>query len=82
MGSAYFALGPRAEEGIRTYVGDDYAYLGPAVGAMIEATARTEEGVRVIIQGFTDVGADELILWPCVAELDQVERLAALVPGT
>jgi len=36
--------------------------------------------VRATIQGFADAGADEVILWPCVAELDQVKRLAALVP--
>ena len=77
----YFALGPHAEEGIRTYIGDYYAFLGSAVGDMIESIPRTEEGVRATIRGFADVGADELLLWPCVPELDQVDRLAALVPG-
>lgn len=78
--TAYFALGPHAEEGIRTYIGDYYAFLGSAVGDMIESIPRTEEGVRATIRGFADIGADEVLLWPCVPELDQVDRLAALVP--
>ena len=79
MCTAYFALGPDAEEGIRTYIGDYYAFLGPAVGDMIESIPRTEEAVRATIQGFADIGADEVLLWPCVSGLDQVDRLAALV---
>lgn len=77
---AYFALGPRAADGIRSYIGDYYRGVGPALGPMIESIPRTEERVRAAIQGLAEAGADEVILWPCLAELDQVERLAALVP--
>lgn len=77
---AYFALGHRADEGIRAYIGDYYKDLGPALGPKIESIPWTEERARAAIQGFADVGADEVILWPCLAELDQVDRLAALVP--
>jgi len=59
---AYFALGHLAEEDIRTYLGDYYGYLGPAVAAMVEATARTEDRVRATIHGFADVGGDKVIL--------------------
>ncbi len=47
---------------------------------MIESIPRTEEGVRATIRGFAGIGADEVLMWPCVPELDQVDRLAALVP--
>jgi hypothetical protein len=35
--------------------------------------------VRATIKAFEDVGADELVLWPTIAELDQEDRLAELV---
>jgi hypothetical protein len=31
------------------------------------------------VRAFVDAGVDELLLWPCVAEIDQVERLAQVV---
>ncbi len=37
------------------------------------------EAVDDLIRGFGEVGADEVICWPTVAELDQVDRLAELV---
>ena len=35
--------------------------------------------VEGLIRGFGEVGADEVVCWPTVAELDQVDRLADLV---
>jgi len=35
--------------------------------------------VKGAIQAFTDIGMDELVLWPCIPDLDQVDRLAELV---
>ncbi|HBD85022.1 MAG TPA: LLM class flavin-dependent oxidoreductase, partial [Dehalococcoidia bacterium] len=32
-----------------------------------------------LISGFSDAGCDELILWPTVTDLDQVERLTELI---
>jgi len=39
----------------------------------------TPEGVRDLRALAMDLGADELVLRPCAAGLDQLERLAALV---
>ena len=39
------------------------------------ATITTKEAIKA----FEDIGVDELILWPCIPELDQVDRLAELV---
>jgi hypothetical protein len=32
------------------------------------------EAIRVLIRVFSDIGLDELILWPCVPDLEQVDR--------
>ena len=46
---------------------------------MIQAILTTPEAVEGAIQGFSAAGMDEFILWPTVADLDQVERLAEIV---
>jgi hypothetical protein len=39
----------------------------------------TPEAVKGAIQAFADIGVDELICWPCIPDLDQVDRLAELI---
>jgi hypothetical protein len=53
--------------------------MGPQVERMVQAIPATPEAVKRTIQAFAEVGADDLMLWPCLAHLDQVDRLAALV---
>lgn len=79
VAASYWALGPRAEEGIRAYIGDYYRAMGPNVEAMIRGIPSTEQAIRDRISAIESVGVDELILWPCVPELDQVDRLAQVV---
>ncbi len=79
VGCAYFGLGPDAAEGIGAYIRSYYGYLGPQIEGAVQATPATPEAVKQTIQAFADAVADELMLWPCLAHLDQVDRLAALV---
>jgi alkanesulfonate monooxygenase SsuD/methylene tetrahydromethanopterin reductase-like flavin-dependent oxidoreductase (luciferase family) len=79
VAASYFALGPRAEEGIRSYISDYYRGMGSNFEAMMRGIPTSEQTIRERIRSYEDVGVDELILWPCVAELDQVERLAQTV---
>lgn len=79
VAASYWALGPRAEEGVRAYIGDYYRAMGPNVQNMIRGIPQSEEAIRERIRGFEGVGVDELMLWPCVPELDQVDRLAQVV---
>jgi alkanesulfonate monooxygenase SsuD/methylene tetrahydromethanopterin reductase-like flavin-dependent oxidoreductase (luciferase family) len=79
VAASYWALGPRAEEGVRAYIGDYYRALGPRVEAMIGGIPISADAIRERVRAFVDAGVDELLLWPCVAEIDQVERLAQVV---
>jgi alkanesulfonate monooxygenase SsuD/methylene tetrahydromethanopterin reductase-like flavin-dependent oxidoreductase (luciferase family) len=80
VGCIYFALGPRASEGIEHYISSYYAYMGKdTVRQMVQGFPSTVEAVQAAIKGFSDIGADELMLWPCIPELDQVQRLADLI---
>jgi alkanesulfonate monooxygenase SsuD/methylene tetrahydromethanopterin reductase-like flavin-dependent oxidoreductase (luciferase family) len=76
----YYGLGPRAAQGVASYIGEFYAHKGTAqVQQMIQDVAVTPESLRTTIQQFADIGTDELILWPCTPELDQLHRLADVV---
>ncbi len=74
----YYALGPNAERG-GDYIRDYYSYFGPAADDMARSIPSTPEVIGGLIQGLEDVGADEVVCWPTVAGLDQVDRLAEIV---
>src|SRR5215208_6327444 len=78
VATLYYALGPNAARG-GDYIRDYYSYFGPAADDMASAIPSSPEAVEELIRAFGDVGADEVVCWPTVAELDQVDRLAELV---
>jgi alkanesulfonate monooxygenase SsuD/methylene tetrahydromethanopterin reductase-like flavin-dependent oxidoreductase (luciferase family) len=74
----YYALGPDAERG-GDYIRDYYSFFGGAEDDMARSIPSSAETVEGLIQGFAEVGADELMCWPTIADLDQLDRLAELV---
>jgi hypothetical protein len=46
---------------------------------MARSIPSSPETIEGLIRGLGDVGADEVVCWPTVAELEQVDRLAELV---
>ena len=78
LASLYYALGPKADRG-GDYIRDYYGYFGPAADDMARSIPSTTEAIEGLIQGLGDVGADEVVCWPTVAELDQVDRLAEII---
>jgi alkanesulfonate monooxygenase SsuD/methylene tetrahydromethanopterin reductase-like flavin-dependent oxidoreductase (luciferase family) len=73
----YYALGPNAARG-GDYIRHYYSYFGPGADDMARSIPSTSEAVDNLIRGFGEVGAAEVVCWPTVAELDQVDRLAEL----
>jgi alkanesulfonate monooxygenase SsuD/methylene tetrahydromethanopterin reductase-like flavin-dependent oxidoreductase (luciferase family) len=70
----YFSLGPQADatadEYIRHYYGAEF--FEPArAGALT-----TSEQVRAELARLTDAGCDEVVLYPCLGELEQIRLLA------
>jgi alkanesulfonate monooxygenase SsuD/methylene tetrahydromethanopterin reductase-like flavin-dependent oxidoreductase (luciferase family) len=78
VATLYYALGPNADRG-GDYIRDYYSYFGAAADDMARSIPSSPEAVKELIQGFGNAGADEVVCWPTVAELDQVDRLAELV---
>jgi alkanesulfonate monooxygenase SsuD/methylene tetrahydromethanopterin reductase-like flavin-dependent oxidoreductase (luciferase family) len=78
VASLYYALGPNAARG-GDYIRHYYSYFGPGADDLARSIPSSPEAVDNLIRGFGDVGADEVICWPTIAELDQVDRLAELI---
>jgi alkanesulfonate monooxygenase SsuD/methylene tetrahydromethanopterin reductase-like flavin-dependent oxidoreductase (luciferase family) len=78
VASLYYALGPNAARG-GDYIRHYYSYFGPGADDMARSIPSSPETIEGLIQGFGDVGADEVVCWPTVAELDQVDRLAEII---
>ena len=72
----YYALGPDGPDAARRYLGDYYAFAGPYADMAVEAALTNPDAVRRTAGEFAEAGCDELILFPCSPDLDQVDRLA------
>ncbi len=79
VGAFYCGLGPNAAERSAPYLRSYYGFMGPAVENMVKALPTTPEAARGMIASYAAIGMDEVIVWPCIADLDQVERLADVV---
>lgn len=71
--AVYFALGPDAHMRGDAYLQQYYAYMGPRAEQIAQRVVSTPEDLRSARDQYLAIGADELILWPCVADLDQLE---------
>ena len=79
VGCFYYALGANAKEGASAYLRNYYAMLGPMVASMISNLPMTIDAIKERIQAYEDIGADEVIMWPCTPDLEQLDHLAELI---
>ncbi|HEY7486170.1 MAG TPA: LLM class flavin-dependent oxidoreductase [Streptosporangiaceae bacterium] len=77
----YFSLGSRAREKAEAFLTDHYAIEGPAVAERIAGAALTARtALRDAVAAYEQAGCDELMLFPCSSDLEQVRLLADAVP--
>ena len=77
VAATYFGLGPNAAEGVGAYL---RGYYGPERGEQIAAGApKTAQALKERIQAFADSGVDELMCWPCIPDLAQIDLLAEAI---
>jgi hypothetical protein len=74
----YYTLGPKADRR-GDYIRRSYSFLGPGADDMVRAIPPAPEAVANLIGGFGELGANEVVCWTTVAELEQLYRLAAMV---
>jgi alkanesulfonate monooxygenase SsuD/methylene tetrahydromethanopterin reductase-like flavin-dependent oxidoreductase (luciferase family) len=70
-----FALGPRAPEVCASFLRRYYA-AAPFLDDMVRGTATTLDRVRAELDAHREAGCDEVLLFPCAADLSQLELAA------
>lgn len=81
-GQGYFALGDETTRAHGAdYLREYYAFTGPYVERIVAELLTTPQAVTQFIRGYAEAGCDDLVLFPAVAEPEQLERLAAALAG-
>ena len=78
-GQGYFTLGD-IERG-NTYLRDYYAFTGPFAERIVAANLTSPRAIKDFVRGYEQEGCDELVLFPTVADADELDRLAEAVAG-
>jgi len=78
---SYFALGPRAAEYARSHIDAWYGFDPALADRRLRGIPTTADAVEAVIRRHDADGADEIVLRPCAADLDQLDRLTDLVAG-
>jgi alkanesulfonate monooxygenase SsuD/methylene tetrahydromethanopterin reductase-like flavin-dependent oxidoreductase (luciferase family) len=73
-GQAYFALGD-PDAGL-AYMRDYYAFTGSFAERIARGTLTTPQAVKDLVRGYADAGCDEVVLFPTVSDLGEVDLLA------
>lgn len=82
---------PRLISAVYTAVGEDPAgrggeylrdYYGERGAQMAQGMIATPQALHDALRGFEDAGANELVLWTTVPDLDQLDRLQEIVVKT
>jgi alkanesulfonate monooxygenase SsuD/methylene tetrahydromethanopterin reductase-like flavin-dependent oxidoreductase (luciferase family) len=73
-GQGYFALGD--DHAGTAYLRDYYAFTGPYAEKIAAGNLTSARAIRDFVRGYAEAGCDELILFPTVADLGQLDRLA------
>ena len=61
------------------YLRDYYAFTGPFAEKIAAGNLTSARAIRDFVRGYEEAGCDELVLFPTVADLDQLERLAEVL---
>ena len=80
VGTGYFALGGREAEG-REFLRHYYRFVGPFAERIADGILTGREAISELAAGHEEAGCDELVLFPTVASIEQLELLAETVKG-
>jgi alkanesulfonate monooxygenase SsuD/methylene tetrahydromethanopterin reductase-like flavin-dependent oxidoreductase (luciferase family) len=78
-GMGYFALGDGTADIGADYLRHYYAFTGPFADKIAAGNLTSAGAIADFIRGYEDAGCDELVLFPTVSQIDQVDRLAEVM---
>jgi hypothetical protein len=76
MALTYFALGSDPEGDTERSIGDYYSFAPEYAAAVVDGTAKGEDGVRERLDRFREAGVDEVVMFPASPDPEQVDLLA------
>jgi alkanesulfonate monooxygenase SsuD/methylene tetrahydromethanopterin reductase-like flavin-dependent oxidoreductase (luciferase family) len=77
----YFALGDDVAEAGTRYMKNYYAFTGPFAERIAAGLLTTPQAIAQFIRGYEEAGCDELVLFPTVPDLTQLDKLADVLNG-
>ncbi len=81
-GQGYFALGDDAiKEAGYHYLRDYYAFTGPFAEKIAAGLLTSPQALTQFMRGYEEGGCDELVLFPAIPDLAQLDRLAEILNG-
>lgn len=79
-GQGYFALGGEAEaEAGKNYLRHYYAFTGAFAEKIAEGILTTPQAIAGFARGYAEAGCDELVLFPTLPDISQLDMLAEAV---
>jgi len=76
---SYVCLGPDGRERAGRYLRDYYSYIGPKAERAAAGVIADEGRLREVVDEWAAAGCDELLLFPCTADPEQVDLIAKAV---
>jgi alkanesulfonate monooxygenase SsuD/methylene tetrahydromethanopterin reductase-like flavin-dependent oxidoreductase (luciferase family) len=77
----YFALGEDVIQVAYGYMKDYYAFTGPFAEKIAAGLLTSPQAIAQFIRGYAEAGCDELVLFPAVSDITQLDRMAAVLEG-
>src|SRR5207237_3522870 len=77
----YFALAADARVAGYRDMNDYYAFTGPFAEKIAEGLLTTPQAIAQLLRGYEEAGCDELVLFPTVPDIAQLEQLAEVLYG-
>lgn len=77
----YFALGDEAAEAGYRYLRKYYAFTGPFAERIAAGLLVNPQAIAQFIRGYEEAGCDELVLFPTVPDISQLDQLAEILNG-
>jgi alkanesulfonate monooxygenase SsuD/methylene tetrahydromethanopterin reductase-like flavin-dependent oxidoreductase (luciferase family) len=79
-GQGYFALGgDDARDTGMDYLRDYYAFTGPFAEKIAAGLLTTPQAIAGFLRGYEEAGCDEMVLFPTLPDIAQLEQLAQLL---
>lgn len=75
----YFALGKDYAEQGADYLRHYYDFTGPFAERIAEGLLTTPHAITAFVRGYAEAGCDELVLFPTIADGDELDRLSQII---